>query len=244
MIIYRSRHSKLDVAPLCLCSYIACSEWWLRVIEQDDAKSSFGLLGSTPAPSSSKSEDSITPPEAWGGERLSDKYTHLRQSILPSRLGITASGAQTSGTILSGLQDLSLATSQTSISSSTNSILNYANLRTTSSNQETSLAIPEHFSSSLSLPLSTKGIMGQTNLDAPSSLTLPRRFSTYAERISTTSSFSDGTSLLVGSPKTKKTGAETREELLSNLLSKSDTSAAIEKGVILPAINVRKPEFY
>ncbi|XP_015876593.3 protein NEDD1 [Ziziphus jujuba] len=205
--------------------------------KQDDAKSSFGLSGSTPAPSS-KSEDSITPPEAWGGERLSDKYTHLRQSILPSRLGISASGGQTSGSILSGLQDLSSSTSQTSIIASTNSNLSYANLRTkdVSLSQEASFGFPEHFSSSLSMSLSTKGVMGQTSLDSPSSLTLPRRFSTYAERISTTSSFSDGTSLSVGSPKTKKTGAETREELLNNLLTKSDTSAAMEKG-ILPAIN-------
>lgn len=200
-------------------------------------------MGSTPAPSS-KSEDSITPPEAWGGERLSDKYTQLRQSILPSRLGISASVGQTSGSILSGLQDLSLATSQTSISTPTNSTISYANLRTrdVSSNQETSLAIPEHFSTSLSLPLGTKSILGQANLDAPSSLTLPRRFSTYAERISTTSSFSDGTSFLVGSPKTKKTGAETREELLNNILLKQEASTAIEKG-ILPVINVRKPDF-
>lgn len=122
--------------------------------------------------------------------------------------------------------------------------MSYANLRTrdVSSNQETSLAIPEHFSTSLSLPLSTKSILGQANLDAPSSLTLPRRFSTYAERISTTSSFSDGTSFLVGSPKTKKTGAETREELLNNILLRQEASAAIEKGT-LPVINVRKPDF-
>ena len=50
---------------------------------QDDTRSSFTMLGSTPTPTpSSKSEDSsITPPEAWGGERLSDKYTHLRQPV-------------------------------------------------------------------------------------------------------------------------------------------------------------------
>ncbi|ONI24452.1 hypothetical protein PRUPE_2G241200 [Prunus persica] len=203
--------------------------------KQDDTKSSFALLESTPAPSSKSEDSSITPPEAWGGERLSDKYTHLRQPItFPSRFGMSA---QTSGSILSGLPDMSLTASLTSISSSANLGSSYPNLRTkdVSSNQETSLGFPEHISSS-AMPMSpgNKGIMG--HLDSPTSLALPRRFSTYAERISTTSSYNDRTSLAVGSPKTKKTGAEGREELLNSLLSKSDSSTATESG-ILPAMN-------
>lgn len=205
---------------------------------QDDTKSSFALLESTPAPSSKSEDSSITPPEAWGGERLSDKYTHLRQPItFPSRFGMSA---QTSGSILSGLPDMSLNASLTSISSSASLGLSYPNLRTkdASSSLETSLGFPEHISST-GMPMSpgNKGITGQANLDSPTSLTLPRRFSTYAERISTTSSFSDRASLAVGSPKTKKTGAEGREELLNSLLSKSDTSTSTESGM-LPAMNV------
>ncbi|XP_062092605.1 protein NEDD1 isoform X1 [Humulus lupulus] len=204
--------------------------------EQDDAKSSFGMLGSTPSPSS-KSEDSssITPPEAWGGERPSDKYAHLR--TLPSRLGMFASSSQTTGSLFSGLPDLS-STSQATISSSTNSNFSYANLRNKdiSLNQESSIALPEHLtSSSMAMSPSTKAIVGQANLDPSASPSLPRRFSTYAERISTTSSFSDGASLSTGSPKVKKTGVE-REELFSSILSKSEASAALELG-ILPTIN-------
>ena len=204
---------------------------------QDDTKS-FTASGSTPPPSSKSEEASITPPEAWGGEKISDKFTHLRQ--LPSRFGMQASVGLTSGSIYSG-QDLSSTLSQTSISSLTSSNP-YENLRTkdVSSNQEISLGFSEHFSSSSmsSLSLGSKGITGAGNLDSPklASLALPRRFSTYAERISTTSAFSDGTSLMA-SPKTKKTGAETREELLSSLLSRSDSLAAVESG-ILPAMNV------
>ncbi|KAF3947948.1 hypothetical protein CMV_025993 [Castanea mollissima] len=214
------------------------------VLALDDTRSSFTILGSTPSPSSKSEDSSITPPEAWGGERLSDKYTHLRQPVpLPSRFGTLASGGQSSGgSMFGGLQDLSSSTSQTSINSLTNSNFGYANFRANdvSLNQETSFGFPEHLtSSSTSLSLGTKGITGQTNLDlpGPASSTLPRRFSTYAERISTASSFSDGTSLSVGSPKLKKTGAETREELLNNLLAKSDTVAALEPG-ILPSMNV------
>lgn len=212
---------------------------------QDDSGSSLALLGSTPAPSSRSEDSSITPPEAWGGEKLSDKFAHLCQTQnLPSRFAMSTSSGLTSSSMYSGLQDPSSSISQMSMSQLTNSNLGHENLHTrdVSPYQETSsIGFPEHLSSSLtSLSLGTKGIVGSANLDSPRTLssTLPRRFSTYAERISTTSAFSDATSLSVGSPKTKKTGSETREELLSSLLSKSDTLAAIEPGT-LPAINVR-----
>ncbi|GLT75473.1 hypothetical protein SLA2020_471960 [Shorea laevis] len=187
---------------------------------QDNTRSSFTTLGSTPAPSS-KNEDSITPPEAWGG---------LRHQ--PSRLGVSTSGGLTSSSMFSGTQDLSSALSQMSMSSLTSSNLSYENFRSkdVSANQETSLGRPEHFSSSMSFSLGAKGTMGAANLDSPRLASLNRRFSNFAERISTTSAFSDGTSNLVASPKTKKTGAETNKELLNSFLSRSDTSAATEAG--------------
>ncbi|KAM1028778.1 hypothetical protein FF1_041324 [Malus domestica] len=189
--------------------------------KQDDIKSTFALLESTPAPSSKSEDSSITPPEAWGGERFSDKFR--QPTTFLSRVGTSA---QTSGSTLSGLPDMSLTE-------------NLQSLRTKglSSIQETSFGFPEHISSS-AMPMSpgNKGLLGQPNLDAPTSLTFSRRFSTYAERISTTSNFNDRTSLAVSSPKTKKTGAEGREELLNSFLSKSDASTATELGA-LPAIN-------
>ncbi|GMI87179.1 NEURAL PRECURSOR CELL EXPRESSED, DEVELOPMENTALLY DOWN-REGULATED GENE 1 [Hibiscus trionum] len=212
-------------------------DWKSSSMSQQEDTKSFTALGSTPAPSSKSEEASITPPEAWGGEKMSDKFSHLRQ--LPSRFGMPTSGGLTSSSIYSG-QDQSSTLSQTSISSLTSN-LSYENLRTRdiSSNLETSLGLPEHFSSSMSaLSFGSKGITGAGSLDSPklASLALPRRFSTYAERISTTSAFSDGTSHLVASPKTKKTGAETREELFNSLLSRSDSLTAAESGV-LPAMN-------
>ncbi|KAI4307579.1 hypothetical protein L6164_030751 [Bauhinia variegata] len=217
--------------------------------KQDETRSSFPLVGSSPPPSSKNEDSSITPPEAWGGERLSDKYPYLRQPVnAPSRLGMLVSGGQTAGSMFSGLQDPS---SSVGISSFTNSSFSYANLRAkdVSTTQEASLGFPDHVSSS-SMPLSinTKTILGhatldspgmssltlsgQANLDSPrlSSLAAPRRFSTYAERISTTSTFNDGISLATGSPKVKKSGAETREELLNSLLLKSDVSVPTDSG--------------
>ncbi|KAJ6901257.1 protein NEDD1 [Populus alba x Populus x berolinensis] len=207
----------------------------------DDTQSFASLGGSTPTPSSKSEDSSITPPEAWGGERLSDKIAHLRQPLnLPPRFGMT-SGSSTSGSMFSSLQDLPSSTSQSSMSSLTSSSRGFSSLRArdVSLNQETSVGFPEHISSSsMFLSLGAKGITGPANLETsgPASLNLPRRFSTYAERISTTSSFSDGTSLSVGSPKTKKTGVETREELLNSLLLRSDAMAVTEPGIV-PAMN-------
>ncbi|KAJ6772708.1 PROTEIN NEDD1 [Salix koriyanagi] len=167
---------------------------------QNDARSFTLPGGSTPSSSSKSDDSSITPPEAWGDERLSDKTANLHQPLnLPSRFAIT-SGSSALGSMFSGLQDLPSSTSQTGTGSLTNSSCSFSNLHTmdVSLNQETSMGFPELISSS-SMPLSsgTKGIMGLASLEAsgPASLNQPRRFSTYAERISTTASFSDGASL-------------------------------------------------
>ncbi|XVE69269.1 hypothetical protein DITRI_Ditri09bG0138600 [Diplodiscus trichospermus] len=175
-------------------------DWKSSSMSRQDDTRSFTALGSMPPASSKSEEASITPPEAWGGEKISDKFTHLRQ--LPSRFGMQASAGLTAGSIYSG-QDQSSTLSQ----------------------------------------MSSKGLTGAGNLDSTklASLALHRRFSTYAERISTTSAFSDGTSHLVASPKTKKTGAETREELLNSLLSRSESLAAVESG-ILPTMNGGTPQ--
>ncbi|XP_047182245.1 protein NEDD1 isoform X1 [Vigna umbellata] len=206
-------------------------------VKQDITQSSFPLAGSTPPPPSKSEDSSITPPEAWGGERLSEKYAYQRQPVtVPSRFGMLGSSGQTAGSMLSGLQDTS---SSMGVSSYASSSLSLANIRTkdASTSQETSLGFTDHtFSTSLPLPVNAKSSLGQANIESPKILDSPRmsafnrRFSTYAERISTTSTFSDGVSLSVGSPKIKKSGAETREELLNSLLLKSDTSAPTESG--------------
>ncbi|MBA0870219.1 hypothetical protein Goshw_000791, partial [Gossypium schwendimanii] len=201
------------------------------LIGSPDVTKSFTTLESTPTPSFKSKDTSITPLEAWGGEKTSDKFAHLRQ--LSSRFGMQASGGLTTSSIYAG-QD------QCSMLSQTMSNLSYENFHTkdVSLNQESSsLGFPEHFSSSSmsALSFSLKGITRAGSLDSPklAPLAPPRRFSTYAGRISTTSTFSDRTSHLVASPKIKKTGAETREDLFNNLLSKSDSLTAAASGVLL-----------
>ncbi|KAJ6357653.1 hypothetical protein OIU78_005489 [Salix suchowensis] len=82
---------------------------------QNDARSFTLPGGSTPSSSSKSDDSSITPPEAWGDERLSDKTANLHQPLnLPSRFAIT-SGSSALGSMFSGLQDLPSSTSQTGI---------------------------------------------------------------------------------------------------------------------------------
>ncbi|XAR66231.1 hypothetical protein NMG60_11012384 [Bertholletia excelsa] len=213
-------------------------DWKSSSTSKQDDTSSLPQLGSTPA-ASSKSDDSssITPPEAWGGERLSDKFTHQRKSLnLPSRYSMLTSSSLTSGSMFSGTQDILSTTQPCTTYLTSPSLANLQNREISS--HEISLGFQEHVPFSTA-PVSpgTKSIAGQSNLDSLGpALTLPRRFSSYAERISATPAFSDGTSLSVGSPKTKKTGAETREELLNSLLSKSEALSGIEPRT-LPSVN-------
>ncbi|XP_027163475.1 protein NEDD1 isoform X1 [Coffea eugenioides] len=217
------------------------SDWKSSSIsKQDDAYSTFAQFASTPTASSRSTDaSSITPPEAWGGEKISDKLSQLRQSVnMPSRFATLNSSNVTSGSMFSGLQDVTLTTSQT-MGSLISSSLGLANLRVReTSTQEASFGSSEHVSyTSSSLTQAMRSSISQASLDSLGpSLSLPRRFSSYAERISTAPSFTDGTSLSVGSPKTKKTGAETREELVNSWLARSDKLSTSEAGV-LPAMN-------
>ncbi|XP_071732797.1 protein NEDD1-like isoform X3 [Rutidosis leptorrhynchoides] len=58
---------------------------------------------------------SITPPEAWGGERVSDKFARPRQQVtLPSRFAtLSSSSSIFSGSMMTGLQNPSLPSIQT-----------------------------------------------------------------------------------------------------------------------------------
>ncbi|KAL0452812.1 UNVERIFIED_CONTAM: protein NEDD1 [Sesamum latifolium] len=190
--------------------------------KQDDVHSTLSPLTSILTSTRADGSSSTTPPEAWGGQRLSDKFIHQRQSInMPSRFAMMTSSSSSSGLMSSGLQD-SLPTSQNT--SSLASGLSQINLRGKENNiQEISLGSSEAVVS----PSVTKSITGQANLDTLGpALSLPRKFSSYAERIAATPSLTETSSLSVGSPKPKKTGAETREELLNSLLSRSEIQSA------------------
>lgn len=192
---------------------------------QDDNHTPVSQPVSSPVSSNTIEPSTITPPEAWGGERVSDKFARSRQQMtLPSRFAtLTSSSSISSGYMMTGFQDLSLPLSQTSIS---------LRARDNFSSQETPLANTEIPFGSTSVSLGVKGNTESSGL----ALTQTRRFSSYAERISTNPSFSDGTSNVVGSPKIKKTGAETSEEILNSFSPRHEMSSVTESG-IPPSMN-------
>ncbi|XP_024015137.1 protein NEDD1 isoform X2 [Eutrema salsugineum] len=218
------------------------NDWKLSsTSKKDDTRNAFSSFGSTPTVSSKIEYSALTPPEAWGGEKFkhlaanekfSDKFSHLNP---PLRLGVSSSSASTSGSMLSGSRDfpLSLGQNQTSLANVSISS-EFPGIRDFSSKYEKYSALADNYPSS---PVITKGIAAPGNIDSLRlSPSFTRRFSTYAERISTTSSFSDGAFLSFGSPKTKKTGAETREEVVNNLLQRPEKAAATDAGS-LPIMN-------
>ncbi|CAI9759730.1 unnamed protein product [Fraxinus pennsylvanica] len=84
--------------------------------KQGDIPSTFSQLTSTQASTLGDVSSSITPPEAWGSKRLSDKLMHFRQSVnVSSPFPTLTSGSLSSGSMLSGLQDIAHPTSTTGI---------------------------------------------------------------------------------------------------------------------------------
>ncbi|KAE8691915.1 hypothetical protein F3Y22_tig00110864pilonHSYRG00029 [Hibiscus syriacus] len=100
------------------------------------SRRSFTSLGSMSSTSSKSEEASMTTPGSWGGEKISDKFAHLR--LLPSRFGMEASGGLTTSFFYSG-QSQSSMLSQMSVSSLTSSDISYENLhaKDVTSNHET-----------------------------------------------------------------------------------------------------------
>ncbi|KAL0915397.1 hypothetical protein M5K25_015809 [Dendrobium thyrsiflorum] len=209
--------------------------------KQDDTLAS--PMTATPA-ASSKSEScfSPTPPEAWGGNGLPGKFTQNHQPS-SSLLGQLPSTSLAYVSTYRAPQDLSSLTSQFSMTSLTNPTLSSLNLQSKSilNNEKPSTYFESSFSSSYDLTSASSSFGARpatSNFELTGSVqsSLPRRYTTYVDRLSTLSSFSDGINSATSSPKSKKTGAETREELLNNLLSRPDLSTAIGNGN-LPTIN-------
>ncbi|KAG9445537.1 hypothetical protein H6P81_011665 [Aristolochia fimbriata] len=175
------------------------SDWKsYSITRQEDSQSTSPSLSSTPITSVKSNQSfSPTPPEAWGANLPSDKFGQFRQTqSKPSRfmpMSSLPSFGLTSGSQFAGLQESSLSTTHTNMTSLLNANLNSTLL------QSSEISNREH-------------------------LSLPRRVSTYTERIGT-ASFSE-MGLGTASPKLKKTGAETREELMNSAVSRFETSAA------------------
>ncbi|KAH6769184.1 hypothetical protein C2S51_014520 [Perilla frutescens var. frutescens] len=146
--------------------------------------------------------------QARGGERALEKFVHRRQSIkMPSRFAKSTPTGSSLGLMSRGSQD--------PVDQTTSSVTSPPNMTSIhgreNSHQETSLGSSKGALSAVR----TKSINGDALEPAAMS---PRRFSSYAERLGAAPFIS------VGSPKSKKTGSETREEILNNLLSNTQSA--------------------
>ncbi|KAG0464479.1 hypothetical protein HPP92_020548 [Vanilla planifolia] len=185
---------------------------------------------STPV-ASSKSDSSFSPaPEERVGTAMLEKSSYHQHFLTVSRHLPSASSST-----FTSLQDSSSSTIPSTKSVLTNPTFSSLNQQTKAiSTNEKPLAYLESSSlthtTSVSVLLDTKQVTS-ANFEIPGPLhsSLPRRYTTYADRLITASSI-DGISSSIISPKSKKTGSETREELLSTLLSRQDSTAATGNG--------------
>ncbi|CAN6471622.1 unnamed protein product [Victoria cruziana] len=178
---------------------------------------------------------SATPPEDWGADGLSDmlSYRHRRSdlaSLNTLSTGSSASGGKLS-TSVQGLQDpASVSLPSTGSVPSANITAFQPQGKDISSRVTTSLASEIPYSGvnfvSAAGSYLPKTVPGQASYELPSSLSLnPSRKNSYLERIIANRSSNAGGTPTMGSPKLKKTGTETREELVNSLFSEAPATA-------------------
>ncbi|CAL5090716.1 unnamed protein product [Urochloa decumbens] len=208
------------------------SEWRSTANSRQDSISSV----TTTSMPSWKSELSISSPETATGNALPDRLIQRQQM---SRFG--ASAFSTGGLAFTALQDSSSAASHSLKGSLTSNILMNLQNKGILSNAHSSLdASSPNLQSSLPSSYGSKAV-SSVNLDQPgvaqsSSMMRPMA---YTDRMSSSSVFSDGLASAHGSPKSKKTGAETKDELLSSLLSRQEAATTSSSSSLLASNGAR-----
>ncbi|GJN11762.1 hypothetical protein PR202_ga29979 [Eleusine coracana subsp. coracana] len=85
-------------------------------------------------------------------------------------------------------------------------------------------------------------LKGNSDLLGAAQSTPAWRPSTYTDRLSSSSVFSEGLASAFGSPKSKKTGVETKDELLSSLLSRQEAATPSSSANLLSNNGVVPPQ--
>ncbi|ONM20719.1 Protein NEDD1 [Zea mays] len=206
---------------------------WRSTARQDSISS----VTTTSMPSW-KSELSVSSPEPATGNALPDRLT---QRQLISRFG--SSAFPTGGLAFTASQDPASAPSHSLKGSLTSNILMNLQNKGILNNVSSSLdASSPNLQSSLPSSYVSKTMPSviPDQLGAAQSTSLWRP-TTYTDRMSSSSVFSDGLASAFGSPKSKKTGAEAKDELLSNILSRQ-TAAGSSSAIPLASNGVVPPQ--
>ncbi|KAK3132454.1 hypothetical protein QOZ80_6AG0521880 [Eleusine coracana subsp. coracana] len=211
------------------------SDWRSIANSRQDGTSSM----TTTSMPSWKSEPSISSPETPTGTALPDRLNQ-RQQI--SRFGVSA--FPTGSLALSGLQDSASTASHSLKGSLTSNILMNLQNKGILSNGHSSLATSSaSLPSSHPSPYASKVVsLGNSDLLGAAQSTPAWRPSTYTDRLSSSSVFSEGLASAFGSPKSKKTGVETKDELLSSLLSRQEAATPSSSANLLSNNGVVPPQ--
>ncbi|XP_062199337.1 protein NEDD1 [Phragmites australis] len=211
------------------------SDWRSVANSRQDGTSSM----TTTSMPSWKSEPSISSPEASTGNALPDRLTQ-RQQI--SRFG--ASAFPTGGFSFAGLQDSASTPNHSLKGSVTSNILMNLQNKGILSNAHSSLDTSSaSLQSSLPSSYASKTVSSvNSDLSGAVQSTSMWRPSTYTDRMSSSSVFSEGLASAFGSPKSKKAGAETKDELLSSLLSRQEAATASSSASLLASNGLVPPQ--
>ncbi|KAJ0987824.1 hypothetical protein J5N97_006180 [Dioscorea zingiberensis] len=209
------------------------SDWVSNLTSKQEDFSNTLPLTAAPGASKSESSSSSTPPEAWGGNALTNKLSNRHPT--PAVSHFTPSLTLVSnGSVFRGLQDSSSSASHSK--NSTYPLSNSLSLPSTTAlkNEVSSFTEPStiYHPSYVSTSMGNKLLASPLNAELPALVPsiLPRRYSSYAERISTTSAFNGGTFSTMDSPKSKQATVETRDELTSYRMSRQEPSATARTG--------------
>ncbi|KAL6600628.1 hypothetical protein ACP70R_045428 [Stipagrostis hirtigluma subsp. patula] len=211
------------------------SDWRSIANSRQDGASSV----TTTSMPSWKSEPSLSSPETSTGNALPDRLTQRHQI---SRFG--ASAFPTGSLAFAGLQDSSATASHSLKGSLTSNILMNLQNKGILSNVQSSLDTSSAgLQSSLPSSYASKTVSSiNSDLPGASQSTSMWKPSTYTDRMSSASVFSEGLASAFGSPKSKKTGAETKDELLSSLLSRQEAAAPSSSASLLASNGVVPPQ--
>ncbi|XP_039794457.1 protein NEDD1-like isoform X2 [Panicum virgatum] len=147
------------------------------------------------------------------------------------------------GNALPALQDSSSAGHSLKGSLTSNILMNLQNKGILSNSHSSLDASSPNLQSSLPSSYGSKAV-SSVNPDQPgaaqsSSMWRP---TTYTDKMSSSSVFSDGLASAFGSPKSKKMGAETKDELLSSILSRQEAATASSSSSPLASNGVGPPQ--
>ncbi|KAG2633902.1 hypothetical protein PVAP13_2NG257000 [Panicum virgatum] len=234
----------VDVQPFTPSS----GSWWDEHVSDDakkDDKPGEKKLSTTRKFSYMEGNDEPHPMSDWRSTaNLRQDFSSVTTtSMLSWKNELSTSLPEAGGLAFTALQDSSSAGHSLKGSLTSNILMNLQNKGILSNSHSSLDASSPNLQSSLPSSYGSKAV-SSVNPDQPgaaqsSSMWRP---TTYTDKMSSSSVFSDGLASAFGSPKSKKMGAETKDELLSSILSRQEAATASSSSSPLASNGVGPPQ--